>query len=113
MNHHEERAQIFQSFDSLKGFRQLLKQQERVVVERPLLSEDDLQELNHKLYRIKAGMQIQVCYLEQDTCLKLQGMVSRIDFDRKILQVVKKKIPFRYIVSLHGDEIESDPFLIP
>lgn len=36
------RAQIFQSFDALKGFREILKEKERVIVPKKILSEDDL-----------------------------------------------------------------------
>ena len=38
----KQRAQIFQSFDALKGFREILREQERIVVPKKILSEDDL-----------------------------------------------------------------------
>lgn len=113
MKSFEERAQIFQPFDSLKGFRQLLKQQEHITVKKPFFSEDELQELNTKLTLIRRGMLLSVCYLENDECLKIQGMVANINMDTKVLQIVKKKIPFHHILSLQGDEIESDPFALP
>ena len=52
MNEHYERAALFQPFDSLKGFRSQLKQQERVIVERPQLFEEELQMLDQKRHRL-------------------------------------------------------------
>lgn len=43
------RAQIFQSFDALKGFREILKEKERVIVPKKILSEDNLAELDYKV----------------------------------------------------------------
>ena len=43
------RAQIFQSFDALKGFREILKEKERIIVPKKILSEDDLAELDYKI----------------------------------------------------------------
>ena len=54
------RAQIFQSFDALKGFREILKEKERVVVPKKVLSEDDLAELDYKIHQIKIGMIIKI-----------------------------------------------------
>lgn len=53
MKEHASRAQIFQSFDSLKGFRRQLKLQEKIVVERPLLSEEDLKQLDQRIHPLK------------------------------------------------------------
>ena len=47
-----ERAKQFLPFDSLKGFRDCLKQKERVIVARKQLSQDDCEVLNQNLNRI-------------------------------------------------------------
>lgn len=59
------RAQIFQSFDALKGFREILKEKERVIVSKKILSEDDLAELDYKIHQIKVGMIIQMTYYDK------------------------------------------------
>lgn len=56
------RAQIFQSFDAIKWFRRILKEKERVIVPKKVLSEDDLEELDYKVHQIKVGMMMQVTY---------------------------------------------------
>ncbi len=45
----QQRAYIFQAFDALKGFRELLNEKERIVVEKRELSEDDLEMLDQPI----------------------------------------------------------------
>lgn len=51
-----DRAKIFIPFESLKGFKDYLKEKERVVVERKLLLEDVCEELDRKLHSLKKGI---------------------------------------------------------
>ena len=113
MDEHYERAALFQPFDSLKGFRSQLKQQERVIVERPQLFEEELQMLDQKLQRLRPGMLVTVCYIENGDCLRLQGMVAAVHRDARQLQIVKTRIPFDAIVDLSGEALDEDPFAIP
>lgn len=95
-----QRAQIFQSFDALKGFREILKEQERIIVPKKILSEDDLEELNYKIHQVKVGMIIQVVYYDKGQYIQLEGVVSKINLDTKIIQIVKIKLNLLQIVSL-------------
>lgn len=98
------RAQIFQSFDALKGFREIIKEQERIIVPKKILSEDDFEVLNWKVHQIKEQMIIGVTYYEKAEYVKVIGKVSKINLDTKVIQVVKKKIRLSDIV-----DIELDP----
>ena len=42
------RAKLFLSYDALKGFKERIHAKERIVVEKPILSEDQLYELDWK-----------------------------------------------------------------
>ncbi|MBS5368403.1 MAG: YolD-like family protein [Coprobacillus cateniformis] len=96
-----QRAQIFQSFDALKGFREILKQQEVVIVPKKELSEDDCEELNRRVRQIQVGMMIQIIYYDHGRYIQLEGKVSKINLDTKMLQIVKTKIDLKSIVSIH------------
>lgn len=98
------RAQIFQSFDALKGFREIIKEQERIIVPKKILSEDDFEVLNWKVHQIKEQMVVGVTYYEKGEYVKVIGKVSKINLDTKVIQVVKKKIRLSDIV-----DIELDP----
>ena len=93
-----KRAQIFQSFDALKGFREILNEQERVIVQKKELSEDDLNQLDYIIHQIKVGMIVQVIYYEKNQYVKLEGIVSKFNLDTKIIQIVKTKINLLEII---------------
>ena len=77
------RAQIFQSFDALKGFREILKEKERVIVPKKMLSEDDLAELDYKIHQVKIGMIIQITYYDNGQYIQIEGKVAKLDPDCK------------------------------
>lgn len=98
-----QRAQIFQSFDALKGFREILKEQEKVVVPKKILSEDDLDMLDRKVQQIKTGMIIKIVYFESGQYIALEGLVSKINLDTRIIQIVKKKVNLMNVVEIDFD----------
>lgn len=102
------RAQIFQSFDALKGFRETLKEKERVIVPKKILSEDDLAELDYKVHQIKVGMMIQITYYDNGQYIQIEGIVSKINLDTKMIQIVKTKINFKLVVDINGKELRED-----
>lgn len=99
-----QRAHIFQSFDALKGFRELLASKECVEVPRRILSEDDLEILNRKVHAIERGMVITVVYYDAGRYIKRTGCVTQIDLDQRFLQIVKTKILLKDIVDLFSTE---------
>ncbi len=91
----ENRASMFQPFNALEGLEDLIKAQERIVVPLPELTEDDYAEMNDAIHQIQKGMMVKVVYLENQECVELQGMVSKINLETKIIQIVKTKIDFK------------------
>lgn len=96
-----QRAQMFQSFDALKGFREILKEQERIIVPKKVLSEDELNELDYKIHQVKVGMIIQIVYYDKNQYVQLEGIVTKINLDTKIIQIVKTKINFYSLVHIN------------
>ena len=94
------RAQIFQSFDALKGFREILREQERIVVPKKILSEDDLAELDYKVHQIEVGMIIQVIYYDKGQYVQIEGKVSKLNLDTKMIQIVKTKLELKKIINI-------------
>ena len=95
------RAQIFQSFDALKGFREILKEKERIIVPKKILSEDDLAELDYKIHQVKIGMIIQIPYYDNGQYIQLEGIVSKLNLETKMIQIVKKKVDLQSIYSIN------------
>lgn len=105
LNNNENHTQIFLSFDALKGFRERLKEQERIVVPKKILSEDDLDELDRKIKQLRTGMIIQITCFDHDQYVQIKGMLSKINYENKTLQIIKTRIAFQDIVDIQADEI--------
>ncbi len=105
MKEHKARPHIFQSFDALKGFRELLEKQERVIVPKPCLSEEDLRILDEKIHQILPGMMVTVVLFDHGDYIQIKGTVATINLDTKIIQIVKKKIPILSIVDIQSENL--------
>lgn len=101
----ENRAKQFVPFAALKGYEEALRAKERIVVEKIELSEERKAELDFKLNQIKKNDIITVVYFDKDEYIKVEGMVSRLDTDARILKIVNTKIPFDDIYELEGSKI--------
>ena len=94
------RAQMFQSFDALEGFRDIIRAQEKIVVGKRELTEDDCDQLNQTIMQIEKGMMVKVVFYEDGQFVQVEGKVAKINLHTKILQIVKKKIKMNAIFEL-------------
>lgn len=90
----DNRAKQFVPFAAVKGFEEALRAKERITVERIELSEERKAELDFQLRQIKKKDIITVVYFDKDEYVKIEGMVSRLDTDARVLKVVNTKIMF-------------------
>ena len=103
----DNRAKQFVPFAAVKGYEEALRAKEKIVVEKIELSEEKKAELDFKLHQIQKNDIITVVYFYKDEYIKLEGMVSRLDTDARILKVVNTRIPFEDIYELSGEKLES------
>jgi len=59
------------------------------------------------LHQISKNDMITVVYFCKDEYIKIEGMVSRLDVDARVLRVVNTKIPFDDIYDLYVDTDEE------
>ena len=97
----KDRAIIFAPFQSLQGFFDLIKEQERVVIPKKELAEDALEDLDRKIHQVKLGEMIKIVYYDKEEYVQLEGMVAKLDLEfTKTIQIVKKKIELAKIVQI-------------
>lgn len=100
------RAKLFLSYDALKGFKEKIHEKERIIVEKPILSDDQLFELDWKIHQIKKGMVIEVIYYEiykknNGFYIYKKGIVADVDLDNKReIQIVDKAILISNILKI-------------
>lgn len=96
----EERAKQFMPFAALKGYEEELRKQEKILVKKRDLSEDDLEELNIKIKEVNVLQVVSIEYFYNGEYLKITGMVTKIDYANKYIKIVKTLIPFSDITSI-------------
>ena len=103
------RAKQFSPFSALKGLDEALAEKERIRVEKKLLSEERLSELNDKLLSLTVGQIITVVHYDpiEREYLQLTGMVAKIDAQNRILQIVSDSIKFDNLFEIITSDIQS------
>lgn len=95
-----DRARQFLPFDALKGFKELVKEVERIKVSKKELTEEDIEKLSKTILSLEKGMMVRVVYFDQDEYLKLEGIVSKIDITNRFIMIVKKRISLDDILEI-------------
>ena len=94
------RAKIFMPFDALKGFKEAIKEKERIIVPKKELTEDDYNILNQTFQRIKKGTIVKVIFYSHEEYIECTGMVSDINESSRYIKIVKEKISLDDIKSI-------------
>jgi len=97
---HADRAKQFAPFDALTGLMAAIRKKEEIVVEKPDMAEDRLEELDRIVHSLQPGEMVTVIYYNVNRYLKISGLVSRIDFENKRLYVVKTCVEMDAIVDI-------------
>lgn len=110
MSDRADRAKQFMPFASLKGYYDMVREQEKIISPKRELSEYRSELLSNKLLQVRKGAVIKAVYYRGDGYVKTEGMVSQIDFTMRTLTIIKTKIPFDdlYDVSVNGSDSEID-----
>lgn len=102
-----DRARQFLPFDALKGFKQAIKEREKIKVDKIELSEEMANVISYKLRQVKKGMIIKVIHYIDNEYIETNGIVSEFDETFKYLKIVKKKIMFDDIFDIQSDAIKD------
>ena len=86
-----DRARQFLPFDALKGFKQAIKEREKIKVDKIELSEEMANVISYKLRQVKKGMIIKVIHYIDNEYIETNGIVSEFDETFKYLKIVKKR----------------------
>ncbi len=87
-----DRAGQFMPFAALRGFYDIIRERERVVVPKHEIAEDKASELSEKMKLVERGMMVKVLYYSNDEYVSVEGIVSKIDIDFRKITIVKTEI---------------------
>lgn len=107
------RAKIFAPFAALKGFEEAVRKEEIIYEPKMELSEEKKREIDWKLKRIQRGMQVKICYFEENSEIPGYGLQKEVHgtvdfFDPAIyLRIGDTEIAVADITSIEGEEFEK------
>ena len=87
-----DRAAQFMPFAALRGYYELIRQQQRIPEAKHELTDEEALALSQTVYRVRRGQVVRVVYYDEDAYVTITGCVSRIDLVERELMVVKTKI---------------------
>lgn len=102
-----ERAKLFMPFSPLKGYYDLIREKEKIVVPKKDLCQDSKEELSYKLSQVDVGVIIKVIHYNKDKYISTEGMVSKIDLNQRTLTIVKTQIQIDDIIEIYGEKIKD------
>ena len=102
-----DRARQFMPFSALKGFYEMLREKERVVVEKKEMSDDWAEVLSRKVHGIGVGMMVKAVYYSNGEYVSVEGLVTDIDIDKRYLTIVKTKINLDDIYDIEYDGFDE------
>ncbi len=89
-----DRARQFMPFAALRGFTELLREQEAVPEPKKRLSDAAAGRIDRILISVRRGMMVTVTYHDGTAYRTMTGMVSQADAEGRKLRVIKTDIPF-------------------
>ena len=102
-----DRARQFLPFDALKGFKEAIKERQKIKVDKIELSEEMASELSYKLNQVTKGMIIKIIHYDDEEYIETFGIVSEFNETFNYLKIVKKKILFENILDIQSEEIKE------
>lgn len=95
-----ERAKQFMPFAALKGHEEALREKEKIIVDRIVMTEERKEELDLVMRTIKKLDMVRVVYFDKGEYLEINGMVSLFDINSRIIRVVNTRIGFEDILKI-------------
>ena len=100
MQNNDFRAKQFMPFDSLKGFYELIKNEEIIKQNKKSLFEDFYNYLDNQLKKLKKGDNVLIEYYYNDEYIQTSGTIKKIDEINKCIYVLNSKILFDDIIKI-------------
>lgn len=97
---HPDRARQFMPFAALRGYYDLVRDQETVPEEERPLTEEEARELNELIGQVQRGAVVRCTYYADGAYRTCTGAVSQVDTIYRTLWIVRTAVPFDCIHDL-------------
>jgi hypothetical protein len=90
----EERARQFLSYDSLRGYKDTMREVNHRREPRRDMTEDRAEKLSRAVLRLEKGMQVSVIWYRGDHYEEWEGVLTGVQLSRRLLSVDNHRILF-------------------
>lgn len=90
----------FNAFSPLKGYSDLILEQERIPEPKAELAPDELERLDQILATIRPGDEVLINYYNGDAYEVISDVVKKIDYTYKVIKLKTKTVPLEDIRNL-------------
>lgn len=97
----EVKGKQYMPFDALEGYRGEIAKRNIIYIEKPILSDDQLEELSYKLSLYNIHNIISFKYYKKGSILHLTGEIKKIDMINRILVVNNQNIKLNDILEIY------------
>ncbi|MCI9262090.1 hypothetical protein [uncultured Adlercreutzia sp.] len=97
---HPDRARQFMPFAALRGYYDLVRDQEVVPEEERPLTEEEARELNELIGQVQRGAVVRCTYYADGAYRTCTGAVSQVDTIYRTLWIVRTAVPFDCVHAL-------------
>ena len=98
-----DRAKQFLPFNSLRGFYDLVRKKEKIIIPKKTLSCDEIEKLSFGYNQLKVGKMVKIKYYENNGYVEFEGMIANIDNIYKTITLVTTKINLDDIIEISAD----------
>ena len=95
-----QRAKIYTPFAALKGFENLIREQENTYDEMPELSDDQYEDLNFAINNIRAGDSITIKYFKDYKIRTLSGSITKLSKEKRYISVNGNMLSFDELIEI-------------
>ena len=95
-----QRAKIFTPYAALKGFEDLIREQENTYDEMPELSDDQYEDLNYAVSSIRIGDDITVKFFRDYHIRTVIGVVPKLEPQKREIWIDRKRIAFEELIEI-------------
>ena len=95
-----QRAKIFTPFSALRGFEELIREQENTYDEMPELSDDQYEDLNYAVSAVRIGDDVTVKYFRDYHIRTAFGSVTKLELQKREIWIDRKRIGFEELIEI-------------
>ncbi len=96
----QQRAKLFTPFAALKGFEELIREQESTYDEMPELSDDQYEDLNYAISAVRIGDEVIARYFRNYHIKTLCGPVKKLSKEKRKICIGEQEIGFNELIEI-------------